>query len=103
MRKIQKLKVDLSEIPCPFNTYEHGTRVETGPVQFNDDWPGVFIRGDNAAWLALCLSQYKRSIEAGEKPSWTDELALDELLHLLQGSHISNSVQENDEDSDVGC
>lgn len=23
-------------------------RVETGPTQFGDDWPGVFIRGDNA-------------------------------------------------------
>lgn len=24
-------------------------RAETGPMQFGDDWPGVFIRGDNAA------------------------------------------------------
>ncbi len=23
-------------------------RVESGPTQFGDDWPGVFIRGDNA-------------------------------------------------------
>ena len=23
-------------------------RVETGPLQVGDDWPGVFIRGDNA-------------------------------------------------------
>lgn len=23
-------------------------RIETGVVQFGDDWPGVFIRGDNA-------------------------------------------------------
>lgn len=23
-------------------------RVETGPLQIGDDWPGVFIRGDNA-------------------------------------------------------
>lgn len=27
-------------------------RVETGAVQFGKDWPGLFIRGDNAAWLA---------------------------------------------------
>lgn len=25
-----------------------GGRVETGPVQFGDDQPGVFIRGDDA-------------------------------------------------------
>lgn len=30
-------------------------RVETGPVQFGDDWPGVFIRGDNAMSYAGCL------------------------------------------------
>ncbi len=32
-------------------------RVETGPVQFGDDWPGVFIRGDNAGFYALCLKE----------------------------------------------
>lgn len=30
-------------------------RVETGPVQFGDDWPGVFIRGDNAGYYAMAL------------------------------------------------
>jgi hypothetical protein len=30
-------------------------RVETGPVQFGDDWPGVFIRGDSAAYYAASI------------------------------------------------
>lgn len=30
-------------------------RVETGPTQFGDDWPGVFIRGDNANHYARHL------------------------------------------------
>lgn len=30
-------------------------RVETGPVQFGDDWPGVFIRGDDACHWRLLL------------------------------------------------
>lgn len=30
-------------------------RVETGPVQFGTDWPGVFIRGDNAMAKAMLL------------------------------------------------
>ncbi len=30
-------------------------RIETGAVQFGDDWPGVFIRGDNAAYYSLAL------------------------------------------------
>lgn len=36
-------------------------RVETGPVQFGDDWPGVFIRGDNAGWYAFNLGQLLES------------------------------------------
>lgn len=32
-----------------------GGRVETGPVQFGDDWPGIFIRGDNAFGYAMEL------------------------------------------------
>lgn len=30
-------------------------RVETGPVRFNDDWTGVFFRGDNALHYAMLL------------------------------------------------
>jgi hypothetical protein len=30
-------------------------RAETGPMKFGDDWPGVFIRGDNAFFfLKVC-------------------------------------------------
>lgn len=32
-------------------------RVETGPVQFNEDWPGFFIRGDNAFAIRMSLAQ----------------------------------------------
>lgn len=34
--------------------YDNKTgRVETGAVQFGEDWPGLFIRGDNAFAFAL--------------------------------------------------
>ena len=102
-RKIQKLTVDLSQIPCPFDMREHAERVETGPVQFNDDWPGVFIRGDNAAWMAINLSEAIRILEPQVNGfnNVTMISTLKGLLHLLQGSHISNVV--NDDDTDVGC
>lgn len=38
-------------LPAP----SHLQRVETGVVQFGDDWPGVFIRGDNAAYYSMAL------------------------------------------------
>lgn len=31
------------------------TRMETGQVQFGDDWPGIFLRGDNAIGIAIVL------------------------------------------------
>jgi hypothetical protein len=35
---------------------EGAPRVETGTVQFGDDWPGTFFRGDAAAYYALHLA-----------------------------------------------
>lgn len=31
-------------------------RPETGAMQFGNDWPGVFIRGDNALFFARTLT-----------------------------------------------
>lgn len=42
-------------------------RVETGPVRFGDDWPGLFIRGDNAASFAMALRELART---PEHPIW---------------------------------
>ncbi|RDL44668.1 hypothetical protein DN730_09795 [Marinomonas piezotolerans] len=39
------------KLPSP----ENMQRVETGAVQFGDDWPGVFIRGDNAAHYSMAI------------------------------------------------
>lgn len=32
-------------------------RVETGAVQFGNDWPGLFLRGDDAFALAMHIKQ----------------------------------------------
>ena len=42
---------DTLELPAPAGM----ARVETGPVSFGRDWPGVFIRGDNAMWYSMNL------------------------------------------------
>jgi hypothetical protein len=31
-------------------------RVETGVMQFGDDWPGIFIRGDDALSFAHAIA-----------------------------------------------
>lgn len=33
-------------------------RAETGTTQFDDDWPGIFIRGDNALYLSMALNNF---------------------------------------------
>lgn len=62
-------------------------RVETGAVQFGDDWPGTFIRGDNAAFYALNLD---RLIQQVEGSSLLDFIMLSSLRGLLSDLQASN-------------
>lgn len=57
-------------------------RVETGPLQFGDDWPGVFIRGDNAAAYAMNLQLLLES-EAFKDTLSLDVFAMTTLRGLL--------------------
>lgn len=43
----------ITRIPLP----DGSDRIETGAIQFNEDWPGLFIRGDEAFALMLELKQ----------------------------------------------
>lgn len=38
-------------------------RIATGAIQFNADWPGLFIRGDDAFALMLELKQLLKALE----------------------------------------
>ncbi|HYH68955.1 MAG TPA: hypothetical protein VD866_29950 [Urbifossiella sp.] len=48
-------------------------RVESGPTQFGEDWPGVFIRGDNAGWMAMRMKLMLDDMRA--RPDLTAEFA----------------------------
>ena len=39
----------------PFS--ESDERVETGPIRFGDDWPGLFLRGDTCIYLKTALDK----------------------------------------------
>ncbi len=60
-----------------------GHRPETGPMQFGDDWPGVFIRGD-AATMSYAPA-VARAIEELEKNKefWIATGVLKGLFALL--------------------
>lgn len=40
---------EIRQLPAPTE------RVETGAIQFENDWPGLFIRGDNAFALLMAI------------------------------------------------
>lgn len=63
----------IRKLPAP----EDGKRVETGPVQFGDDWPGYFFRGDDAARLRHTLEVvgkyfHAKSYEEGKSKDFSD-------------------------------
>lgn len=41
----------------------NGSRVETGSLQIGDDWPGVFIRGDAAAYYSMMIESFLENRE----------------------------------------
>jgi hypothetical protein len=59
-------------------------RPETGPMQFGEDWPGVFIRGDNAGYFALHLTMLLEMVET-TPVSVGPKLTCEDLARTLGG------------------
>lgn len=68
-------------------------RPETGPMQFGDDWPGVFIRGDNAlmGFVPVLRVASERLSAEGEIDVFA-LMRLQELLVLLQSCCVDSGV-----------
>jgi hypothetical protein len=72
-------------------------RPETGPMQFGDDWPGYFMRGDNAVYLGMLLGEMLTSMEPQDNPQRALEISmLRGLAEGLQSAdvHLGASVQK---------
>jgi hypothetical protein len=68
-------------------------RVETGPIAFGHDWPGTFIRGDNAVHYAMhlrLLLQDKHPLSPA-----LSEITKAILRGLLSDLESSNLVMRN--------
>lgn len=92
---MQKITADLSQLTSPFSDGTPANRVETGALEINDDWPGVFIRGDNAMYYAMnlqsLLNQFEKMEEQQDRPFVV--AVLKGLLNTLQSCNtrgISN-------------
>jgi hypothetical protein len=66
------------------STPRRNDRAETGAMQFGDDWPGVFIRGDHAAAYVMALSQVLERTK-------TDDIA--HSLAVLQCAGLLNTLR----------
>ena len=65
-------------------------RLETGPIQLGDDWPGVFIRGDDAIGYTTALRRVvHRLVEFDDDGLGVVKLA--ELVDLLASCRITHS------------
>lgn len=87
---IQKIIADLSNIPCPFGTRRHAERVETGALEINGDWPGIFIRGDDCLQYSMHL---RKAVEVLKQHQLSNMDAftlstLEGLAGLLESSRI---------------
>jgi len=58
-------------------------RVESCAVQFGDDWPGLFLRGDHALVIAMSVRQLEKSRSILEEDRWAWE-RLTQLATLIE-------------------
>jgi hypothetical protein len=63
-------------------------RVETGVIKLGDDWPGVFIRGDDACAYATHLEVILRRV-----PRASAEISVDVVRGLIDLLKLSNQKE----------
>lgn len=75
MRNVRKIPFPNSGGPNPT---ADNPRVETGAVQFGEDWPGHFIRGDDAFNLCLQIDIIEAELAGNPRA----RMSLAELISL---------------------
>lgn len=71
------------------------TRPETGPMQFGEDWPGVFIRGDHAMHYASHLRMLlDGTIKPEEVKNFSNAVGLHGLLDLLTSCYAHGDLSD---------
>lgn len=74
-------------------------RVESGPIQFGDDWPGLFLRGDSAFAFAIELLHYLQFTKNVEKKHRVSSHVLvtlaEELLSCQTNQELATEMLES--------
>jgi hypothetical protein len=71
-------------------------RIETGAVQFGEDWPGVFLRGDNASGSAFMLASRAANIANASEDRDVLSMCLIVVQHaqLLSEADVHGQTQK---------
>lgn len=67
-----------------------GRRPETGPMQFGNDWPGVFLRGDDSMTYSMALRSALEML-ATIDGAWLEGATLVGLVDLLGTCRVTRS------------
>jgi hypothetical protein len=71
----------ITRIPFP----DGSNRIETGAIQFRDDWPGLFVRGDTAIPVGVAIRDLQRRLGVHSDPAIRDALhLLDEIATIVE-------------------
>jgi uncharacterized protein (TIGR02996 family) len=70
-----RVALTIQQVPAPTDL----PRVESGAVQFGNDWPGLFLRGDHAHSAMTWIQRLVERLAGHPDPDVAD------ILHLLMG------------------
>ena len=69
-------------------------RVETGAVQFGDDWPGLFIRGDDAFDLAMQIKNIGRFLNSISDKVKVEEGGAELAIAYMRLKSLQDTIME---------
>jgi hypothetical protein len=67
-----------------------GGRIESGPLKFGDDWPGIFLRGDSALFFAKALRRTIGRMSSTDV-DWADKAMLIGLADTLESCSVGDT------------
>ena len=79
----------MTQIPFPGSS----GAVPTGAIQFQDDWPGLFLRGDTCAPLLPSLQALLEHLSSQSLPAscWSAQYKLAEIVEIIEREVIVRS------------
>lgn len=71
----------ITQIPFPGSSGE----TPTGALQFQNDWPGLFVRGDRAVDMHRCIRYLQQQLAGSEDTTVFDSLhVLGEFANIIE-------------------